>query len=67
MRENAHPNVIQLFSTFQDSDSLYFVLTLASRHDLLRRLKKAKDKMLTIEQSRFVMAELLFALGLKFF
>ena len=60
-KENYHPFVIRLYCTFQDAESLYFVLSLASRKDLLAVLRKKKK--LTIEEAKFVNAEITVALG----
>ncbi|KAE9553121.1 hypothetical protein FO519_003674 [Halicephalobus sp. NKZ332] len=60
-KENYHKLVIRLYCTFQDTESLYFVLSLASRRDLLAVLKKKKK--LSIEEARFASAEIAVALG----
>nr|CAD2163390.1 unnamed protein product [Meloidogyne enterolobii] len=59
--EHSHPFITRLYCTFQDSDCLYFVLTLAEKKDLLARLK-ASGGCLDLEKTRFVMAELCSAL-----
>uniref|UniRef100_A0A915M8A2 non-specific serine/threonine protein kinase n=1 Tax=Meloidogyne javanica TaxID=6303 RepID=A0A915M8A2_MELJA len=59
--EHSHPFITRLYCTFQDSDCLYFVLTLAEKKDLLARLK-ASGGCLDLEKTRFVMAELCLAL-----
>ncbi|KAI1708489.1 protein kinase domain-containing protein [Ditylenchus destructor] len=62
-KENAHPFIVQLLCTFQDHDSLYFVLTLATRKDLLKKIREHKKNPLTVAQCRFVTAELLSAMS----
>lgn len=62
-KENAHPFIVQLLCTFQDHDSLYFVLTLATRKDLLRKIREHKNKPLTVAQCKFVASELLSAMS----
>ncbi|CAK5056669.1 unnamed protein product [Meloidogyne enterolobii] len=59
--EHSHLFITRLYCTFQDSDCLYFVLTLAEKKDLLARLK-ASGGCLDLEKTRFVMAELCSAL-----
>uniref|UniRef100_A0A183CFT2 non-specific serine/threonine protein kinase n=1 Tax=Globodera pallida TaxID=36090 RepID=A0A183CFT2_GLOPA len=57
---NASPFVVRLFCTFQDRESLYFVLSLAEKRDLLARLKALRR--FSVRQCQFAMAELLLAL-----
>lgn len=61
-KENTHPLIIHLFCTFQDTDSLYFVMTLAPCKDLLTKIKKLKN--FTSQQAQFVAGEILLALGI---
>uniref|UniRef100_A0A914Q1Q0 non-specific serine/threonine protein kinase n=1 Tax=Panagrolaimus davidi TaxID=227884 RepID=A0A914Q1Q0_9BILA len=58
--ENFHPFIVRLYCTFQDKESLYFVMSLASRKDLLQVLKKKKK--FSIEEARFAAAEIAVAL-----
>uniref|UniRef100_A0A7E4V6U5 non-specific serine/threonine protein kinase n=1 Tax=Panagrellus redivivus TaxID=6233 RepID=A0A7E4V6U5_PANRE len=58
--ESYHPFIVRLYCTFQDNESLYFVLSLASRQDLLGVLKKKKK--LTVEEARFTTSEIVAAL-----
>uniref|UniRef100_A0AC34G199 Non-specific serine/threonine protein kinase n=1 Tax=Panagrolaimus sp. ES5 TaxID=591445 RepID=A0AC34G199_9BILA len=59
--ENYHPFIVRLYCTFQDKESLYFVMSLASRKDLLQVLKKKKN--FSIDEARFAVAEIAVALG----
>jgi serine/threonine protein kinase len=61
--ENSSPFIVTLYCTFQDQDSLYFVLTLAGKKDLLSRLKSLGGRF-TIAQTQFVMAQLWSAIGM---
>lgn len=58
---NCHPFIVQLYCTFQDKESLYFVLTYASRKDLLRFMKK--ERPFSTEKAKFVGCEVLSSLG----
>ena len=60
--ENYHPFITRLYCTFQDEDSLYFVMTLASRKDLLQILKQRKK--FSVDEARFAVSEIAVALGL---
>jgi 3-phosphoinositide dependent protein kinase-1 len=60
-KENRHPFIVQLYCTFQDNDSLYFVMSYASEKDLLTYLRTAKQ--LSLEQAQFAAAEVVSALG----
>uniref|UniRef100_A0AC34QSB3 Non-specific serine/threonine protein kinase n=1 Tax=Panagrolaimus sp. JU765 TaxID=591449 RepID=A0AC34QSB3_9BILA len=59
--ENCHPFIVRLYCTFQDADSLYFVLSLASNKDLFAILKK--NKKLSVDETKFVSSEIISALG----
>uniref|UniRef100_A0AC34F6B8 Protein kinase domain-containing protein n=1 Tax=Panagrolaimus sp. ES5 TaxID=591445 RepID=A0AC34F6B8_9BILA len=58
--ENYHPFIVRLYCTFQDQESLYFVMSLASRKDLLQVLRKKKK--FSIDEARFASAEIAVAL-----
>ncbi|KAL3113123.1 hypothetical protein niasHT_017202 [Heterodera trifolii] len=57
---NACPFVVHLFCTFQDDESLFFVLSYAPKKDLMARLKKLQR--FSVGQCQFAMAELFLAL-----
>ncbi|VDN54931.1 unnamed protein product [Dracunculus medinensis] len=59
--ENRHAFFLQIYCTFQDSDSLYIVTTLAKGGDLLRQLKK-RIKFDT-DITKFCASEIVVALG----
>ncbi|VDK54892.1 unnamed protein product [Gongylonema pulchrum] len=56
-----HPFIVQLFCTFQDTDSLYIVMTLAEGGDLLKLLKKSGGKF-NLATARFYSGEIVSAL-----
>ena len=55
-----HKNIIQLECTFQDENTLYFLMEFAQKGPLTKLLKVAKH--LPIETSRFIIAEIILAL-----
>lgn len=55
-----HPNLVKLFTTFQDSCSLYFVLELCPGGELFQQVKKIGG--CPLEVARFYMAEVVNAL-----
>jgi len=56
----AHPGIIRLYSTFNDSTSLYFVLDLARNGELLAFIRKYGS--LDLESARYYAAQLIDAL-----
>ncbi|ULT98656.1 hypothetical protein L3Y34_000195 [Caenorhabditis briggsae] len=60
--ENAHPGVVTLFATFQDAESLYFVLSYAKYGDLVSLIQKQPDAKLKVDDARYYAANLLSAL-----
>ncbi|PIC40991.1 hypothetical protein B9Z55_008565 [Caenorhabditis nigoni] len=60
--ENAHPGVVTLFATFQDAESLYFVLSYAKYGDLVSLIQKQPDSKLKVGDARYYGANLLSAL-----
>lgn len=60
MSKLVHPFFVHLYCTFQDTERLYFVLTLARRGDLLTYLTRLSS--LDEECTRFYAAELVLAL-----
>uniref|UniRef100_A0A1I7UMC5 non-specific serine/threonine protein kinase n=1 Tax=Caenorhabditis tropicalis TaxID=1561998 RepID=A0A1I7UMC5_9PELO len=61
-QENSHPSVVGLYCTFQDAESLYFVLSYAKYGDLIDLMKKLPKERLTVEDGRYYAANLLAAL-----
>lgn len=55
------PFFVRLYASFQDTRSLYFVMTLAKRGDMLRFIKRMAAK--EIDVTQFYAAELVRALG----
>ncbi|CCD68653.1 non-specific serine/threonine protein kinase [Caenorhabditis elegans] len=60
--ENAHPGIVTLYATFQDSESLYFVLEYAKYGDLCTLMQKQPDSKFNVADSRYYAANLLSAL-----
>lgn len=60
--EHKHPFITQVFFTFQDSDSLYIVMSLAKNGDLLSLLKKKGGK-LDLNATRLFTSEIVAALA----
>ncbi|KAF1763189.1 hypothetical protein GCK72_011455 [Caenorhabditis remanei] len=58
-KENSHPGVVILYATFQDSDSLYFVLSYAKYGDLWSLIQKQPNNRLTVNDARYYSASLL--------
>lgn len=58
-KENSHPSVVILYATFQDSDSLYFVLSYAKYGDLCSLIQKQPNNRLTVNDARYYSASLL--------
>eukprot|EP00761_Pharyngomonas_kirbyi_P001776 gb/GECH01001780.1/.p1 GENE.gb/GECH01001780.1/~~gb/GECH01001780.1/.p1 ORF type:complete len:408 (+),score=107.00 gb/GECH01001780.1/:1-1224(+) len=55
-----HPNIVNLYATFQDKENLYFVLELAPGGELFTYISKSGP--LTISAAKFYMAEIVTAL-----
>lgn len=70
-KELQRPFIVCLFCTFQDSDNLYFALSLARSEfsygfmlgDLLQVLLSRPDRVFSVGDARFYAAEILNALG----
>uniref|UniRef100_A0AC35UDL0 Protein kinase domain-containing protein n=1 Tax=Rhabditophanes sp. KR3021 TaxID=114890 RepID=A0AC35UDL0_9BILA len=58
---NLHPFIVQLMSTFQDTDMLYFVMTLAEKKDVKHLLKKHLK--FSVDNTKFIISELTEALS----
>lgn len=59
-KENQKPFIVTLYATFQDEESLYFVLSYAPHRDIG---EKMRNKVFDIELTRFLVAEICLALG----
>jgi len=55
-----HKNIVRLECTFQDENTLYFLMEFADKGPLTKLLKVAKH--LPIETSRYIIAEIILAL-----
>lgn len=60
-KPNCHPFIVQIYCTFQDSESLYIVMTVAKGGDLLSKLKKYKK--FSLDLTRFYSSEIVSALS----
>ncbi|CEF67744.1 3-phosphoinositide-dependent protein kinase 1 [Strongyloides ratti] len=58
--QNEHPFVIKLYGTFQDSETLYFVMNIAEKKDVKLLLRKVKK--FSVDQAKFIITELIEAL-----
>jgi Protein kinase domain len=58
-----HPNVVELFWTFQDRERLYFILELCPNGDLADVLRLYPESKMPVPDVRFYMAELVSALS----
>ena len=57
-----HPNIVRLYHTFQDASSLYFILELCERGDVLDELEQLQAAAYPLDVVRFYAAQLLWAL-----
>ncbi|EGT44650.1 hypothetical protein CAEBREN_01183 [Caenorhabditis brenneri] len=62
MEENKHPGIIGIYCTFQDAESLYFVLSYAKYGDLWNLMRKQPNKRFTVKDAQYYSANLLSAL-----
>lgn len=58
---SGHPLIVQLYYTFQDANSLYFVIELATNGNLLECIQR--NGSLTVEAARFFASEICIAVG----
>uniref|UniRef100_A0A0N5A1V5 non-specific serine/threonine protein kinase n=1 Tax=Parastrongyloides trichosuri TaxID=131310 RepID=A0A0N5A1V5_PARTI len=58
--DNTHPFIVKLFGTFQDDESLYFVMNLVEKKDVKILLRKVKK--FSVEEAKFIISELTEAL-----